>query len=180
MIPATVAAGRIAKVNAVHKTPAALADKPGGELKNTNALVLAGVAVISVRRATEVVTAVEIELVVLGEPVSKTALFDRVDSKRCVPGIEAANDDGVLDEVDHRTSSVDANEMRFANVAIRPALGLACLFRATESGHQSRPFLETPGCANQRCTLGSTSRMEVGAQNFSSPGSGSSGGFRAR
>jgi hypothetical protein len=85
----------------VHKAPAALAHKPGGELKNANPLVLTGISVISIRRSTEVVSAVEIESVVLGEPVSQAGLFNGIDSKGCIPGIEAADDNGMLDEVDH-------------------------------------------------------------------------------
>jgi hypothetical protein len=119
----------------VHETPAALAYKPGGELEDANALILAGISVISVRRPAEVVSAVEIESVVLGEAVPKAGLVDRVGSKGCIPGIEAANDNGVLDEVDHRSGTVHANEMRLANVAVRPSLGLARLPGATESGH---------------------------------------------
>ncbi|MDH3727001.1 MAG: hypothetical protein OER77_05675, partial [Myxococcales bacterium] len=68
-------------------------------------------------------------------PVSKAALFNRVDAKRCVPGIEAANDNSMLEEVDHRSGAVDADKMRLANVAVRPPFGLAGLPGTTEPGH---------------------------------------------
>jgi hypothetical protein len=70
VIPATVAASRVAKVNTMHKTATALADKPRGELQNTNALMLARFAVVSIRRSAEVISVLEVEVVVLGEAVT--------------------------------------------------------------------------------------------------------------
>jgi hypothetical protein len=54
----------------VHKTPTALAHKPSGKLENANALVLARFSIISIRRPAEVISVLEVEVVVLGKAVT--------------------------------------------------------------------------------------------------------------
>jgi hypothetical protein len=135
VVATTVAPRGIAELPPVNKAAATLADEPRGKLEDANALGEARIAIVAMRRAPEIVVSVEVEFVELCEAVPQARLFNGIDAGGGVPGIETADDDCMLKQVDHRTRAVRTHEVRLSNLAVGLSFRPPGLSRATEARH---------------------------------------------
>ena len=145
-----------------------MTNEPRRELQGAHTEARARVVVVAGGREPEVVLVVEVELVEVFNPVLEANLLNGERVAHVIPFVESLDDDRMLQQIDHGARTVRADQLALPNLPVGLAFGLPRLVRAPESGHQ-RPCFRTPGCDSQTCTAGSTSRMDVGAQNFSSP-----------
>src|SRR5690606_38369182 len=154
--------------------PAALlADEPARELDRPHPDRAGRVVVLAGRGHAEVALAREIEARIERlEPRQERAAEPRVVERdvafsAIAPVLKAADDHGAVHEIDHRSRAEGRDHLALPQLALGPARPLVSL----SSGHGF--FQSRGGPLIQMWTLGSTSRIEVGASTWR--GSRSSG-----
>lgn len=159
---------RFEAVGGAGEAAAALAHEPPRELEGAHADLLGRFAGVAGGGEAEVLVGGEVEVGVEGfetgdEGAAEAGVVDGVDLAGLVaPVLEAADDDGAVDEVDHRAGAVHRDHLALADLSVgaedsvgaRLSLGV---------GHQR--LSSSWAKRSQTCVLGSTSRMEVGATN---------------
>jgi hypothetical protein len=157
------------------QTAAVLAHEPPGELQGSHSHPRVRVARVALRGHPEIALSGEVQVGVQRlEPRDERAPEPRIVERDVAlrpgsPVLQAADHDRAIDEVDHRSGAKRGDELALPELAVG-TVHLASVVLASGTAHV--PLSSSCLNLSQTCTLGSTSRIDVGTWKYRASWSG--------